>query len=554
MRDWCISRQLWWGHRIPAYQVTIAGTPAGEDLWVSGRTEEEARAKAAAKHQVSEDKIKLEQDPDVLDTWFSSGLFPFSVLGWPDKTDDLDVFYPGSLLETGHDIIFFWGARMVFFGQKLMGKLPFKDVFLHAMVRDAHGRKMSKSLGNTINPLDVIFGVSLEELHKTLEGGNLDPREVEKAKAGQKQDYPNGIPECGTDALRFGLCAYTAQGRDINLDVMRVQGYRFFCNKLWNATKFAMMYLGADFTPVKSLVQELLASKSQSSSPSFSPLPSKSDLNTDSGLSLLNSCLQSSPFLGGLQPSSTDSQAFSCLGSQPGHFSHPHLSRWYHRINAMSGKERSSLPPGKGVLQATPAPISPMDRWILSRMAYAAEQVNIGFKEYNFPQATTALYNFWLYELCDVYLEYLKPIFQGTDSSAALTARNVLYLCLDSGLRLISPFMPFISEELFQRLPRWSAQEPPSITVTRLPTPEDTKFRDTAIEAEVATVQKLVSVVRSTRADYTIPNKTKTELFLQSFDPALSATLQQYCGTIGTLAYSKDVRVTSAPPPSAPPC
>merc|ERR1711892_1345650 len=121
-----------------------------------------------------------------------------SVLGWPDKTDDLDVFYPGSLLETGHDIIFFWVARMVFFGQKLMGKLPFKDVFLHAMVRDAHGRKMSKSLGNTINPYDVIRGISIEQLNKELEGGNLDPKEVEKAKAGQRADYPNGIPECGT--------------------------------------------------------------------------------------------------------------------------------------------------------------------------------------------------------------------------------------------------------------------------------------------------------------------------------------------------------------------
>jgi len=309
-----------------------------------------------------------------------------------------------------------------------------------------------------------------------------------------------------------------------------------------------MMYLGADFTPVKSLVQELLASKSQSSSPSFSPLPSKSDLNTDSGLSLLNSCLQSSPFLGGLQPSSTDSQAFSCLGSQPGHFSHPHLSRWYHRINAMSGKERSSLPPGKGVLQATPAPISPMDRWILSRMAYATEQVNIGFKEYNFPQATTALYNFWLYELCDVYLEYLKPIFQGTDSSAALTARNVLYTCLDGGLRLISPFMPYISEELFQRLPRWSAKEPPSIMVTPFPTSTNTPYRDTAIEAEVELVQKIVGVVRSTRADYNIPNKTKTQLFLKVFCPDTSSTVKKFTSTVATLAYSKQVEVVDSPP------
>ena len=147
------------------------------------------------RYKVSADKIVLEQDPDVLDTWFSSGLFPFSVLGWPDKTEDLKVFYPGTLLETGHDIIFFWVARMVFFGQKLMGQLPFRDVFLHAMVRDAHGRKMSKSLGNVIDPLHVIHGITLEELGKTLEGGNLDPKEVEKAKAGQKSDYPQG-KEC----------------------------------------------------------------------------------------------------------------------------------------------------------------------------------------------------------------------------------------------------------------------------------------------------------------------------------------------------------------------
>jgi len=551
MRDWCISRQLWWGHRIPAYHVTVQGQEAADPTdnryWVSGRTEQEARTKAARTFSVPEDKIVLEQDPDVLDTWFSSGLFPFSVLGWPDKTDDLDVFYPGALLETGHDIIFFWVARMVFFGQKLMGKLPFKDVFLHAMVRDAHGRKMSKSLGNTINPMDVIYGISLQELHKSLEGGNLDPKEVEKAKAGQKQDYPNGIPECGTDALRFGLCAYTAQGRDINLDVMRVQGYRFFCNKLWNATKFAMMYLGADFTPVKSLVQDLLASKSQSSSPSFSPLPPKSSLSQDSGLSLLNSCLQSNPYLGGQEPSTTDSQAFSSI-SQPGHFTHPHLSRWYHRMNALPDKERAAFPPGQGILQATPAPISPMDRWILSRMAYAVEQVNIGFKEYNFPMATTALYNFWLYELCDVYLEYLKPVFQGSDSSAVLTARSVLYTCLDTALRLISPFMPFISEELFQRLPRWSDKEPPSIMVTPYPTTTTTPYRNTQVEAEVELIQKIVGVVRSTRADYNIPNKTKTQLFLRVFCPSTSDMVKQYTSTVATLAYSKQVEVVDSPP------
>lgn len=328
MRDWCISRQLWWGHRVPAYQVSVKGRAPEEELWVSGRTETEARSKAAKLLKVAETEIVLNQDPDVLDTWFSSGLFPFSVLGWPDKTDELDVFYPGTLLETGHDIIFFWVARMVFFGQKLLGKLPFKTVFLHAMVRDAHGRKMSKSLGNTIDPMDVIRGIDLEELHKSLYNSNLDPREIEKAKAGQRQDYPNGIPECGTDALRFALCAYTAQGRDINLDVLRVQGYRFFCNKLWNATKFALMYLGPNFQPKKGLVQSLISSEAaKSGSGTFQPIPDKSDIVSGSGKQMLNSVLQGTLFLGGSTPTQSDLEVFKALGESPSYWQFQALSR-----------------------------------------------------------------------------------------------------------------------------------------------------------------------------------------------------------------------------------
>ncbi len=231
IRDWCVSRQLWWGHRIPAYYVTFTDPtiPSGsvsqtfkyflltlqrdaensiffftkfqsdnDDYWIVGRTDVEARQKAAKKFNVDEKFVVLTQDADVLDTWFSSGLFPFSVMGWPDATDDMKAFYPTSLLETGHDILFFWVARMVFFSQKLLGKLPFKEVFLHPMVRDAHGRKMSKSLGNVIDPMDVIQGILLEDLHKQLYDSNLDPKEIERAIAGQKSDYPNGIPECGS--------------------------------------------------------------------------------------------------------------------------------------------------------------------------------------------------------------------------------------------------------------------------------------------------------------------------------------------------------------------
>jgi valyl-tRNA synthetase len=220
IRDWCVSRQLWWGHRIPAYQVAIDGrTPpassgdAKTDSWVVARTPEDAKRIAAARFGVAESSITLTQDEDVLDTWFSSGLFPFSTFGWPDEQHpDFKAFYPNTLLETGHDILFFWVARMVMMGLQLTGTLPFKTVYLHAMVRDKYGRKMSKSLGNVVDPLEVIYGCDLETLHDKIREGNLPAKEVETAIKGQKLDFPDGIPECGADALRFGLLAYTVQG------------------------------------------------------------------------------------------------------------------------------------------------------------------------------------------------------------------------------------------------------------------------------------------------------------------------------------------------------
>lgn len=194
------------------------------DYWVTGRNADEAHERAAKKFPGK--TFTLEQDDDVLDTWFSSGLWPFSIQGWPQQTPDLKHFYPSSLLETGWDILFFWVARMVLLGIYLTGQMPFNEVFCHAMIRDAHGRKMSKSLGNVIDPIDVIEGASLDALHAQLRMGNLAAKEVELAEKGQKKDFPNGIPQCGTDALRFALANYSSTGRDINLEILRVEGYR----------------------------------------------------------------------------------------------------------------------------------------------------------------------------------------------------------------------------------------------------------------------------------------------------------------------------------------
>ena len=254
IKDWCVSRQLWWGHRIPAYRVTLAGRPPlpeTSEAWVVARSEAEALAAAAARFSVPPAEVTLKQDEDVLDTWFSSGLFPFSTFGWPNtEHPDFKAFYPNSILETGWDILFFWVARMVMMGQELTGQLPFRTVYLHAMVRDKYGKKMSKSSGNVVDPLEVINGCSLEALHAKVHEGNLPPKEVEAAIKAQKADFADGIPECGADALRFGLLAYTVQGRDVNLDIQRVVGYRQFCNKLWNATRFAMAHLTPDkYTP-----------------------------------------------------------------------------------------------------------------------------------------------------------------------------------------------------------------------------------------------------------------------------------------------------------------
>lgn len=238
IRDWCLSRQLWWGHRIPAYK-----SPCG--LWAIGRSKEEAVRIFNSQYKTEYLAEDFSQDEDVLDTWFSSGLWPFATMGWPGC---LSNYFPSSLLETGSDILFFWVARMVMLSLELTDSIPFPRILLHGIVRDAHGRKMSKSLGNVIDPLFVIEGIDLDSLVSTMKKGNLPLSEVKKAEKGLRRDFPRGIPKCGADALRFTLLSYTLGMKDINLDILRVEGYRRLCNKLWNAHQYLKIRMGSSIS------------------------------------------------------------------------------------------------------------------------------------------------------------------------------------------------------------------------------------------------------------------------------------------------------------------
>lgn len=449
---WCVSRQLWWGHRIPAFLIWKKGEPrpdpSASEGWFVGRNAEEALSKARASLGVdAHQELECEQDPDVLDTWFSSGLLPFSNLGWPNtEHPDFKRFFPTTLLETGSDILFFWVARMVMMSLALTGQLPFREVFLHPMVRDAQGRKMSKQLGNVVDPIDIVEGITLADLQEGLKKGNLDPRELKVAMAGQQKDYPKGISECGTDALRFTFCLETGHSRSVNLSVDKVVSIRNWCNKLWNALRFA-----------------------------------------------------SSMFPAGWQPAPTP---LAPVGSY-----------------------------------------SFVDRWIASRLNGCIQAVQQGFSDYMLSSACDALYKFLYNDLCDVYLEAIKPVFwnaaaDGADPSSnpgVLAACETLYTCIETGLRLLHPFMPFLTEELWQRLPRRAGDAAiPSIMVAPWPGALATAS-DATTEANMAIILDICHALRSLRSQYGITSQ-RPALTIRPLTPEVVPLITELASTIDRLA------------------
>lgn len=373
IQDWCLSRQLWWGHRAPAYYIKIEGedtddSGADDKYWVCAHNEAEARLRAEKKFPLK--AFTLHQDGDVLDTWFSAGLWPWAILGWPKKTPDYEAFYPTSCLETGWDILFFWVARMIMLGLKMTGKVPFTEVYCHSLVRDSEGRKMSKSLGNVIDPLDIINGTTLEALHAQLTSGNLDPSEIERASAYQRSAFPNGISECGTDALRFSLVNYTTGGGDIAFDIKEIEAKRRFCNKIYQATKYVLGRLEDGFRPTPTQAQ----------------------------------------------------------------------------------------------------PSSLAEKWILHQLNSTTRNVTNAIESRNFSVSTGALHQYWLRDLCDTFVENSKPILRPeTDEAERRSVQQTLHTALEGGLLLLHPVMPYLTEHLWQKLPRREGDTTPSIMIAKYP-------------------------------------------------------------------------------------
>jgi valyl-tRNA synthetase len=411
IQDWCISRQLWWGHSIPAFYCK------GCEHMMVTREDPGACEKCGGN--------ELVQDQDVLDTWFSSSLWPFSTLGWPEQTADLRKFYPTNDMETGYDILFFWVARMIMMGLHFMGDVPFKRVLLSGLVTDEHGEKMSKVKGNVIDPLDVIYGATVDEL-VAKQGGPGS-----KGAAYIQKTYPDGFHQNGADALRMTLLSFSPQTRKMALSIKRVEGYRNFANKLWNASRFALMNLeGSDA---------------------------------------------------------------AATGTPP---------------------EAALLP----------------NRWILSRLSAAIDVAVRGLEEYRLDESTQALYHFVWDELCDWYLELTKTLMQ--DPASAAETRATLVHVLETTLRALHPMMPFITEEIWQRIPKTGAGK--TIVLARYPSAADGR-RDDAAERDLAILQAAIVAARTIRAEHELAPRQEIPLVLLTNDAAARAVLEQETASIATL-------------------
>ncbi len=428
IEDWCISRQLWWGHRIPAW-YDADGTPH------VGRDEQEVREK----YQIPAD-APLRQDEDVLDTWFSSALWPFSTLGWPRKDAALERFYPTSVLVTGFDIIFFWVARMIMMGLHFMEDVPFRDIYVHGLVRDAHGQKMSKSKGNTIDPIDVIDGIDLEALVKKRVGDLMDPKQAVAIERITRQEFPDGFQACGTDALRFCFATQATFGRDVRFELPRVLGYRNFCNKLWNAVRFALMH----------------AERLDESAPS--------------------------------------------------------------------------------------AEASLVDRWIAARSQAVTREVSGHLNAYRFDLAAKALYDFVWHDFCDWYLEFTKTTLNDdAPEEAVQSTLRTLYATLDRILRLLHPFMPFITEELHRQLPQRRDNGDAFLMTHDWPEAEDIK-EDPETPGTMHWLQEFVSGIRRTRAEMDIAPGHPVPVLLENWTTQDQARFEATQAWIQNLARPESVR------------
>ena len=434
IQDWCISRQLWWGHRIPAWYDEAGNVYVGRD-----------EAEVRAKHNL--EGVALRQDEDVLDTWFSSGLWTFSTLGWPEQTDFLKTFHPTDVLVTGFDIIFFWVARMIMLSTHLTGQIPFKTVYVHGLVRDGQGQKMSKSKGNVLDPLDIVDGITLDELLEKRTSGMMQPKLAEKIAKQTRAEFPEGIASYGTDALRFTFCSLATTGRDVKFDMGRVEGYRNFCNKLWNATNFVLE-------------------------------------NTE-------------------------------------------------------GKDC-----GAGGEAVEP---SAVDRWIISALQRCEQDVTRHLDAFRFDLATQALYEFVWDEYCAWYLELVKPVLWDETASAERQrgTRRTLVRVLEVILRLAHPFMPFITEEIWQRIKALAGKDGATLMLQPWPVAAEERI-DAAAEADIEWVKQLMLGVRQIRGEMKISMAKRIDIIVANANDADLRRLADFEPLLNKLAKFESVRVLGA--------